>query len=87
MAREEYDREVEARQEAEAEMARLKELLVEQASKLTEMEAVSKEADVLQRRSRELRTTVDGMEKHLSTLKVERDMTLAEVEELAQVKR
>lgn len=82
LAREEYDREVQARRDAEFEMLRLKEQMREQVSKLGALDEISKKQELLQRRSNDLRNSVIGVEKQLSELKVERDVKLAEVEEL-----
>jgi Rac GTPase-activating protein 1 len=83
MAREEYDREVAARRDAEFEMLRLKDQMKEQASKLGAMDELHKKQELLQRRSNDLRNSVLGYEQELSKMRVERDMTVAEMEELA----
>ncbi|KAF9071136.1 hypothetical protein BDP27DRAFT_1322828 [Rhodocollybia butyracea] len=69
----EYDRELKARRDAEAEVTRLRVLLSGQAVRLTALTGDSKR--------QELRQKI-GLERDLSKLKVERDVTLAEVEEL-----
>ena len=47
------------------------------------MDADLKRQDSMQRRSRELVKDMQGLEKDLSKLRAERDLTLAEVEELS----
>lgn len=87
MAREEYDREVQARREAEFEMLKLKKELQEQASKLSALNEAQAQQEQLQRQSRDLRNSVVDIEQELRKMKVERELTYAEMEELAmQVK-
>lgn len=87
MAREEYDREVQARREAEFEMLKLKKELQEQASKLSALNEAQAQQERLQRQSRDLRSSVVDIEQELRKMKVERELTYAEMEELAmQVK-
>lgn len=83
MAREEYDREVAARRDAEFEMLRLKEQMKEQATKLGALDEIERKKELLQRRSNDLRNSVIGIEKELNQMKIERDITVAEMEELA----
>lgn len=85
MAREEYDREVQARRDAEFEMLRLKQQMKEQANKLSLLDEENKKQELLQKKNTELRNSVVGMEKELSKIRVERDITMAEIEELATV--
>lgn len=81
-AREEYEQEVQARYDAEAEMLSLKRQLHLQASKLTEMTTEKKAQESLQRRSQQVKKSLQGMERDLTKLTVERDLTVAEVAEL-----
>lgn len=85
MARDEYDKEVAARREAEAKMDMLRDRLTEQALTLAAVDKEQKTAEALKRQSIELRTTVSGMEKHLSQLRAEVELSTAQVEELASV--
>lgn len=85
MARDEYDKEVAARREAEAKMDMLRDRLTEQALTLAAVDKEQKTAEALKRQSTELRTTVTGMEKHLSQLRAEVELSTAQVEELASV--
>ena len=85
LARDEYDREVAARHEAEAQMEQLKVKMTEQALKLAAFDQEKRDAEELKRRSVELRSSVVGMEKRLSQLKAEMELSTAQVEELASV--
>lgn len=86
MAREEYDREVQARREAEYEMIRLKKELQEQASKLSALNEAQAQHEILARQSQDLRNSVVDIEQELRKMKIERDLTYAEMEELAATK-
>lgn len=86
VAQAEYDRELKARRDAEAEVTRLRILLSGQAARLTAMAGDSKQHEVRQKLHHELNEKFTGLEYDLSKLRVERDMTLAEVEELAATK-
>jgi hypothetical protein len=81
-AKEEYEQEVQARYDAEAEMLDLKRQLHLQATALTEMTTVKKEQENLQRRSHSVRDSINNMERDLAKLTAERDLTAAEVAEL-----
>lgn len=82
MAREEYDREVQARRDAEFEMMQLKKELKEQAAKLAALNEAQAQHAKLERQSHDLRSSVVGIETELRKMKVQRDMTFAEIEEL-----
>ncbi|KAF9650640.1 RhoGAP-domain-containing protein [Thelephora ganbajun] len=86
VAQSEYDREVRARRDAEAEVTRLRVLLSGQAMRLTVLSGEAKRQDAHVQLTRELSDKMTGLERDLSTLKVERDMTLAEMEELTASK-
>ncbi|EGN99745.1 hypothetical protein SERLA73DRAFT_52418 [Serpula lacrymans var. lacrymans S7.3] len=86
VAQKEYDRELKARRNAEAEVIRLRVLLSGQAAKITALSGEAKRHEARQLFSEELSTNLDKLENDLSKLKVERDMTLAEVEELCASK-
>jgi len=83
VAQEEYDRELKARRDAEAEVTRLRVLLSGQAVRLTALSGDNRRQEIRQKLSKELNDNLYGLEHDLSRLKVERDMTLAEVEELS----
>ncbi|KAF8514156.1 hypothetical protein JB92DRAFT_2920340 [Gautieria morchelliformis] len=86
VAQEEYDNELVARREAEAEVTRLKVQLSGQTARLTELSAGEHKRDVVEQWSRDLSANLHGLERDLSKLKAERDLTVAEVEELAAAK-
>jgi Rho-type GTPase-activating protein 1/2 len=83
----EYDHELKARQDAEAEVTRLRVLLSGQVARITAMSSDSRREELRQQLSKELNDNLSGLELNLSRLRVERDMTLAEVEELSAMKR
>lgn len=87
VAQTEYDRELKARRDAEAEVTRLRILLSGQAARLSAMSGVTKKQELQQQLSQQMATSLDGLGREMSKLKVERDMTLAEVEELAKSKK
>ncbi|PPR07370.1 hypothetical protein CVT26_013686 [Gymnopilus dilepis] len=86
VAQAEYDRELRARRDAEAEVTRLRVLLSGQAVRITALSGDSRRQELRQQLSKELNDNLSGLEHDLSRLKVERDVALAEVEELS-VKR
>ncbi|PWN44503.1 RhoGAP-domain-containing protein [Ceraceosorus guamensis] len=85
-ARDEYEAEVQARFEAESEMLLLKKKLVEQSSKLAEISTEKKKAEHLQRRSHQVKSTLQGMERDIAKLSAERDLHVAEVAELVAMR-
>ena len=87
VAQTEYDRELKARRDAEAEVARLRVLYANQATRLTALSGESKRQEAQKQLSREMSDKMSSLERDLSKLKVERDMTLAEVEQLSASKR
>ncbi|GAA5901817.1 hypothetical protein JCM8208_003596 [Rhodotorula glutinis] len=82
MAREEYDKEAAARREAEHQMQILRAKFIEQARRLAQVDEEQKTAETLKRQSKDLRTSVVGMERHLSQLKAEVALSTAQVAEL-----
>ncbi|SAM84586.1 uncharacterized protein UBRO_05871 [Ustilago bromivora] len=82
MAKEEFEHEVNARHEAELEMARLRRQLAEQALKLATANSEKREHEQLERRSQDVKASLKGMRRDLAKLIVERDLTVAEVTEL-----
>lgn len=82
----EYDQELKARRDAEAEVTRLRVLLSGQAVRLTTISGEVKKQELRQQMSQELSDKLDKLESDLSKLKVERDMAVAEVEELSAAK-
>lgn len=87
VAQKEYDRELVARRNAESEIIRLRVLLSGQAAKLTALTGEVSRRQAQRQLSEELTKNLDQLEKDLSKLKAERDVTLAEVEELCSSKR
>lgn len=85
-ARNEYDQELAARRSAEVEVSRLKIELSGQAARITALTTDDRRREVQEKRSKELSEGLNGLEQEMSKLKVERDMTLAEVEELSASK-
>lgn len=68
-------------------MKRLKVQLSGQAARLTELLAEERKRDVAEQLSRDLNENLHGLERHVSKLKAERDLTVAEMEELTSAKR
>lgn len=87
VAQTEYDKELRARRDAEAEVTRLRVLLSGQAARLTAISGESKKQEAQRALSRDLSDNLSVLQRDLSKLRVERDMTLAEVEELSASKR
>lgn len=87
MTQTEYDRELKARRDAEAEVTRLRVLLSGQAVRLTAVLGETRRQEAQKQFSEKLSEDVSSLEKDLAKLQVERDMTLAEVEELSASKR
>lgn len=83
----EYDRELATRRDAQTEVRRLRVLVQEQAAKLSALAGEQRKRDILEENSRKISTNLVGLEKEMSKLKVERDMTMAEVAELSTNKR
>ena len=71
------------RRDAEAEVTRLRVLLSGQAARLTTLSGDNRRQQLRQQLSKDLNDNLSGLEHDLSRLKVERDVTLAEVEELS----
>lgn len=86
VAQAEYDKEQKARRDAEAEVTRLRVLLSGQAAKLTAMSSEDRRRELRQQISKELNDNLSGLEHDLSRLKLERDIALAEMEELSSTK-
>ncbi|KAK4052364.1 Rho-type gtpase-activating protein [Microbotryomycetes sp. JL201] len=83
MAREEYDKELAARRDTEARMDQLRSKFVEQAQRLAAIDKEQKQAEALKRQSKDLRNSVMGMEKHLSLLRAEVELSTAQAAQLA----
>ena len=87
MTQTEYDRELKARRDAEAEVTRLRVLLSGQAVRLTAVMGETRRQEPQKQFSEKLSENVSSLEKDLAKLQVERDMRLAELEELSASKR
>jgi hypothetical protein len=87
VAQTEYDRELKARRDAEAEVTRLRVLLSGQAARLTAISGENTRQAQRQQMSQDLSDNLDRLQQDLAKLKVERDMALAELEELTTSKR
>jgi hypothetical protein len=83
VASEDYQKEVQAREEVEAEVKRLRAQMYGQNARLSMIDADLKRQNTAARRSRELAQNIHGLETDISKLRAERDITIAEVEELA----
>ncbi|KAH9839288.1 RhoGAP-domain-containing protein [Rhodofomes roseus] len=86
VAQTEYDRELKARRDAEAEVTRLRILLSGQAARLSAISGETKRQEAQKQLSEELSNNLSSLGRSVSQLKVERDMTLAEVEQLSASK-
>ena len=87
MAHDEYKQELAGRRIAEEEVSRLKIELSGQAARITALSSDERRREVQKQLTKEMSDNLTGLEQDLSKLKVERDMTLAEVEELSASKR
>ncbi|KZO95564.1 RhoGAP-domain-containing protein [Calocera viscosa TUFC12733] len=79
----EYDRELTHRREVEAEVTRLRVRVSDQAARLTMLEAPERSTKRLTEQGRILKEEMDSLSQTVSKLKVERDVVIAEVEELS----
>jgi GTP-sensing pleiotropic transcriptional regulator CodY len=68
-------------------VTRLRVLLSGQAARLTALSGDTKRQEVRQQIGKDYSENLTGLEEEMSRLKVERDMTLAEMEELSALKR
>lgn len=87
VAQTEYDRELKARRDAEAEVTRLRVLLSTQQVRLTTLLGETKRLETQKQLSQEFSENLSSLEKEIAKLTCERDMTRAEVEELSSIKR
>jgi anti-sigma factor RsiW len=86
VAGEEYDKELAHRRELEAEVIRLRAQVHSQTARLSVISGDERRQETMRRRSNDLANNVTGLERDLSRLRAQRDMTLAEVEELEMSK-
>ena len=87
VAQEEYQKEVAARKDLQAEVTRLRVQLSGQAARLTAMSAEQRTRASMERLALELGTQIVTLEHEIAKLRVDRDLTLAEIEELASTKK
>ncbi|KAI0771795.1 hypothetical protein BC629DRAFT_1583291 [Irpex lacteus] len=86
VARTQYDKEFKARRDAEAEVARLRVLLSGHAVRLAAASGETIRQEAQKQLSQELSDNLSNLEHSLSQLRLQRDMALAEVEELSASK-
>ena len=84
VAQTEYDKELKARRDAEAEVTRLRVLLSGQQVRLQAVLGEAKRLEAQKQLSKDLSDSLTSMEQDLAKLQVERDMAMAEVEELGE---
>lgn len=84
-AREEYEQELRARYDAEAEMLNLKREVHIQASQLAELTSERRQQEKLHQQTRDIKSSIQSLEKELSKLHIERDVHAAEVAGLISV--
>jgi chromosome segregation ATPase len=87
VAGEEYDKEVAMRRELEAEVTRLKAQVHTQTARLSVISGDERRQETLKRRSQDLASSLSGLERDISRLRAQRDMSVAEVEELQARRR
>jgi hypothetical protein len=83
----EYDAELKARREAEAEVTRLRVLLSGQAARITALAGEDRRGELHKQLTRELSDCLSILEQDVSKLKAERDLALVEMEEIASTRR
>lgn len=86
VAAEEYEKAISAQLEAESEVARLKAEVHGQTARLSLFAEDERRQETMKRQSNDLALNLTGLEKDVSKLKVEREIVMAEVEELAATK-
>lgn len=82
----EYDAELKARREAEAEVTRLRVLLSGQAARITALAGEDRRGELHKQLTRELSDCLSILEQDVSKLKAERDLALVEMEEIASTR-
>jgi len=82
----EYDAELKARREAEAEVSRLRVLLSGQAARITALSGQGRRDELHRQLSLNLKDDLSALEQDVAKLKVERDVALVEMEEIASCK-
>ncbi|WVQ84309.1 hypothetical protein IAT38_006461 [Cryptococcus sp. DSM 104549] len=87
VAGEEYDKEVRHRQELEAEVSRLRAQLHSQTARISVISGDERRAEHMKRRSKDLASSLSGLERDISRLRAQRDIALVEVDELHERKK
>jgi hypothetical protein len=87
VAYEEYEAELNARRGVEAEVTRLRILLSGQAARITALSGQSRREELHRQLAFDHRESLSALEMDLAKLKVERDMALLEMEEIASSRR
>ncbi|KAI0305649.1 Rho GTPase activation protein [Multifurca ochricompacta] len=82
----EYEAELKARRDAEAEVTRLRVLLSGQAARITALSGEGRKDELHKQLTRQLSDNLSILEQNVSKLKVERDVALVEMEEIASTK-
>ena len=83
----EYEAELKARREAESEVTRLRVLLSGQAARIIALTGEGRRDELHKQLSRELRDSLSVLVQDVSKLKVDRDLALVEMEEIASTRR
>lgn len=83
IAGEEYDKEAAMRRDLESEVIRLRAQVHGQTARLSLISSDERRAENLRRRSQDLASSLTGLEHDISRLRAQRDISFAEVEELA----
>lgn len=87
VAGEEYDKELALRRDLEAEVIRLRAQVHTQTARLSVISGDERRQETMRRRSHDLANSLTGLERDISKLRAQRDMELAEVEELKNSKK
>ena len=87
VAQEEYQKEVAARKDLQAEITRLRVQLSGQAARLTAMSAEARSQATLEKLVLDLNGHIAGIAQEVARIRVERDMGLAELDEIAATKK
>ena len=87
VAGEEYDKELAHRRELEVEVKRLRAQVHSQTARLSVISGDERRQENMRRRSNDLAHSLTGLEKDISKLRAQRDISLAEVEELNVIRK
>jgi hypothetical protein len=87
VAQSEYGAEQKARRDAEAEVTRLRVLLSGQAARITALSGPGRQEELHKQLTRELNDNLNVLAHNVSQLKVDRDVALVEMAEIAVSKR